>query len=124
VQLIPIRRLAIWRQTRTTWLRAAAVLAATGTTMAATAITATAAPADAVVAINPTVEVIVQLDRGIGTAQGAAIVERAGGRVTGRLPIINGLAAKLSLDEAGPLAAAGGGERHAELPRRAADARS
>jgi len=64
----------------------------TGLLLAAllTATTATAAPAATPVATH-----IVQLEPGVAPAEGARLVRSAGGRVTGRLPIINGLAVRL-----------------------------
>jgi serine protease AprX len=46
---------------------------------------------------------IVQLAAGTTLSQGADAVDSAGGRVTGRLPIINGLAAQLDASEAAQL---------------------
>jgi serine protease AprX len=52
----------------------------------------TAAP---VHAATPVATHIVQLASGVSPADGAALVRSAGGRVTGKLPIINGLAVRL-----------------------------
>jgi serine protease AprX len=52
----------------------------------------TAAP---VHAATPVATHIVQLTSGVSPADGAALVRSAGGRVTGKLPIINGLAVRL-----------------------------
>jgi serine protease AprX len=49
------------------------------------------------------VEVIVQLDPGTDVSQGRKLVRAAGGRVTGELPIIGGLAARMSAASAGEL---------------------
>ncbi len=54
------------------------------------------------------VEVIVQLERGTTPAQGAKVVAGLGGRVTGELHVINGLAARMSAGDAQHLASRDG----------------
>ena len=53
------------------------------------------------------VEAIVQFKAGVTAAAQRADVARVGGRVTGNLHIINGVAAKLTASDAGRLAASG-----------------
>jgi serine protease AprX len=50
------------------------------------------------------VEAIVQLERGTNPAAGKSLVAQLGGRTTGELPIINGLAARMSAQSAAKLA--------------------
>ena len=66
--------------------------ALTGLLLAVLLATTAAAP---VHAATPVATHIVQLEPGVSPADGAALVRSAGGRVTGKLPIINGLAVRL-----------------------------
>src|SRR5436190_991722 len=54
------------------------------------------------------VEAIVQFENGVGPARAHRLVRANGGRVTGELPIINGLAARMSAARANSLAHVGG----------------
>ena len=74
----------------------------------ALAILASMLPAGSALASSVRVEVIVQMDAGSSPASAIAQVRRSGGRVTGRLPIINGFAARVTPAAERRLAAAAG----------------
>jgi serine protease AprX len=74
----------------------------------ALAVLAAVLPAGSALASPARVQVIVQMDAGSSPASAIAQVRRSGGRVTGRLPIINGFAARVTPAAERRLAAAAG----------------